>query len=280
MVWITIQALYFLHTYLSLTVMEVEPGQVLEIAYSDLQFIKPIGRGSAGSVFQGVWKSKGLEVAIKRVLVYPSMREIQILNKLRHPNVITFYGAVTVVHEFSIVTELAEMGSLFLYLKEHPEPCLEQSMRWAKEVAQGIRYLHQNNIIHRDLKSGNVLLTSSLAAKICDFGSAKESYHDSTILSSKTGTVAWMSPEALRKDRISKAWDVYSYGVLLWELQTHQVPFSGIPEDVLRAKVIAGERPQIPPKKVIPRLAFLMQMCWVGDPKRRPEFDYIISVLI
>ncbi len=243
-----------------------------------IDFSKEIGRGASSLIFPGVWNSK--PVAVKKLFERPSPehlhRQIEI-SKLRHPNIISFYGSFTYDRLVYIVTELAQQ-SLFDFFKEHPVPNHQLSLRWAKEVAAGVHYLHENNIIHRDLKSGNVLLMADLTAKVCDFGSAKATVHAKTKQTQRTGTPYWMPPEALKDEYISQSWDVYSYGILLWELWTYKLPFTDVKPYLLPGKIVGGLRPTIP-TDCNPRISLLMQECWREDCWSRPTFHAICSRL-
>ncbi len=253
-----------------------------------------IGGGTGGMVFRGVWMTnKALPVAMKKLLHVDDVqgleicREVMLLRKLRHSNIIWYYGTVTLVDGYYIVTELAEKGSLWYFLRNHPDPDLQQSFRWAKEIARGVEYLHQYKCIHRDLKSGNVLLMVDLTTKICDFGSAKQVRTENvscTVQTSPTGTYQWRSPEAIRGKKASSSWDVYSYGILLWELMTHKIPFSHLnlripgEEFQLQMKICNGERPPIP-DSCDPKLASVMRRCWSEEPGSRPTFTQVLADL-
>ncbi len=259
-------------------ILYISVNEVLVTQREDVEidFKKVIGRGSFSQVFAGVFNSK--PVAVKKLFTRPPdellHREIEI-SKLRHLNIISFYGSFTYEGLVYIVTELAQ-HSLFDFLHEHPIPDHRRSLHWAKEIAAGVHYLHQNNIIHRDLKSGNVLLMADLTAKVCDFGSAKATDHTTTHQTQKTGTYHWMPPEALEGDVISQSWDVYSYGILLWELWTHKLPFTGIKPLWLPSKIVAGMRPPIP-TDCNPGISALMEECWRHDRRSRPTFHAILS---
>ena len=243
--------------------MPVQPLEDTKITLSDLEFGEKIGKGGGGVVFQGNYKST--PVAIKEIFGEVDekrlIREVELLQKPRHPNIVWYYGTVIERHRVYLVIELAVNGSLCNFFKSHPDPDHKQSLRWATEIAKGMRYLHENKIIHRDLKSGNILLTESWTAKICDFGTAKQMEHTTTQRTNIMGTCAWMPPEAHRGEPVSKESDSYSYSIVLWELLTHKTPFLDTPVWLIPGKIIQGERPPVP-DNCDTCLTSLMQQCW------------------
>ncbi|XP_052198846.1 serine/threonine-protein kinase CTR1-like isoform X4 [Diospyros lotus] len=147
--------------------------------------------------------------------------------------------------------------------------------------AQGMNYLHQHKppIVHRDLKSPNLLVDSKYTVKVCDFGLSRSKAR--TFLSSKTaaGTPEWMAPEVLRDEPSNEKSDVYSFGVILWELVTLQQPWRNLnPAQVVAAVGFKGMRLQIP-SEVNPHVADLIEACWAHEPSRRPSFSTIMSLL-
>ena len=277
---------HYLHIMILLqTVKSLPKKPLVQIDYTDLELGACLGEGGFGAVFHGKWKSKGKVVAIKKVTGQLNPREVHIPNSLpAHPNVIQFYGAVLKLPNCCVVLEYAENGSLYDHLHKK---CIKSGLEWslnrAKEVARGMLFLHQNDIMHRDLKSCNVLLSSDNTAKICDFGTARLAAQ-TTAMSKVTGTYGWMAPELLEHPEskvLSKACDVYSYGILLWELITCEVPYAsdGLSGIQIAMKVIKGNRPGIP-ASCQQYLADLMQICWAINPKERPGFNQIITVLV
>jgi len=121
--------------------------------------------------------------------------QAEVLSSLSHRNVVQFLGAVTVKPNYCIVTEYAELGSLYDYLRHHMIN-FRQILLWSKQIALGMNYLHFEApvpVIHRDLKSKNVVIVGDLTAKLCDFGSSK--FHPHTTKMSLVGTFPWMAPE-------------------------------------------------------------------------------------
>ena len=141
-------------------------------------------------------------------------------------------------------------------------------------MAQGMQHLHNHDNIHRDLKSANVLLSSAMAAKVCDFGTAQYLSH-TTVQTGPAGTPRWMAPEVMEavEANINKKCDSFSFGMVVYELFVHKVPYYDTPGDsVVCMKVLQGERPPIPP--TTPQyLHSLLTLCWETDPQKRPTFQ-------
>ena len=241
-------------------------------------------------MFQGKWKArKGEVVAVKKCTMSGTKQEpdipqeVQILSSIpKHPYIISFYGVCKNYPDIFIVTEFAQEGSLFNYLhKEKQVPYSSLSLTWAQQVAHGMEYLHSYDIIHRDLKSANILLSGNfMTAKVCDFGTARYLSH-TTVQTNASGTFRWMAPEVMEavEAKINKKCDSFSYGMVVYELLVHQVPYYDTPGDgVVCVKVMQGEWPAIPP--TIPQyLHSLLTACWEKDPHKRPTFHDIIVVL-
>uniref|UniRef100_A0A1X7VP51 Protein kinase domain-containing protein n=1 Tax=Amphimedon queenslandica TaxID=400682 RepID=A0A1X7VP51_AMPQE len=165
----------------------------VEISFLDLEFYEKLGGGAAGSVYRAKWKSKDKIVAVKKLLELE--KEAEVLSSLSHRNVVQFFGAVITKPNYCLVTEYAELGSLYEYLRSNTID-FNQIRLWAKQIAMGMNYLHFEApipVIHRDLKSRNVVIAQDLTAKICDFGSSK--FHKHTTQMSLVGTFPWMAPE-------------------------------------------------------------------------------------
>lgn len=178
--------------------------------------------------------------------------------------------------------EYAPDGSLYDYLhtKGLGPPPLEQSIEWALQVARGMEYLHDCDIIHRDLKSPNILL-SGKDMKICDFGTARFLQH-TTKQSGVRGTYRWMAPEVMKcqEARINHKCDVYSYAMVSYELFIHKVPFYEIDEEPLDIRVgqavLDDKRPEIV-GDLPPYIHDLIEVCWRMNPDVRPTFSRIIA---
>ncbi|KAI3877059.1 hypothetical protein MKW92_019610 [Papaver armeniacum] len=259
-----------------------------EIPWEDIQIGERIGIGSYGEVYRADWN--GTEVAVKKFFdqdfsgdaLEQLKCEVRIMLRLRHPNVVLFMGAVTRPPNLSILTEFLPRGSLCRLL-HRPNIQLEEKrrLRMALDVAKGMNYLHTSNptIVHRDLKSPNLLVDRNWVVKVCDFGLSRLKHQ--TFLSSKSmaGTPEYMAPEVLRNEPSDEKCDVYSFGVILWELVTLRSPWSGMnPMQVVGAVGFQNRRLEIP-GNVEPTVAKIIHDCWQSDPKLRPSFAQLMTLL-
>ncbi|BFI43156.1 sterile alpha motif and leucine zipper containing kinase AZK [Marchantia polymorpha subsp. ruderalis] len=259
-----------------------------EIPWEDIIIGERIGLGSYGEVYRGDWH--GSEVAVKKFLdqdlsgdaLEEFRLEVRIMRRLRHPNVVLFMGAVTRPPHLSIVTEFLPRGSLYRLI-HRPNNQLDERrrLRMALDVAKGMNYLHSSSplIVHRDLKSPNLLVDKNWVVKVCDFGLSRMKHN--TFLSSKStaGTPEWMAPEMLRNEPSNEKCDVYSFGVILWELATLRQPWAGMnPMQVVGAVGFQHRRLDIPPD-MDPQLAGIIRECWQNDPNMRPSFAQLMAAL-
>uniref|UniRef100_A0A0A9CYM2 non-specific serine/threonine protein kinase n=1 Tax=Arundo donax TaxID=35708 RepID=A0A0A9CYM2_ARUDO len=273
--------------------LSIEPSLAvdwLEISWEELELKERVGAGSFGTVYRADWH--GSDVAVKvltdqdvgEAQLKEFLREIAIMKRVRHPNVVLFMGAVTKYPHLSIVTEYLPRGSLFRLINKASTGemlDLKRRLRMALDVAKGINYLHCLNppIVHWDLKTPNMLVDKNWSVKVGDFGLSR--FKANTFISSKSvaGTPEWMAPEFLRGEPSNEKCDVYSFGVILWELLTMQQPWSGLgPAQVVGAVAFQDRRLPLP-KDSNPELAALVESCWDDDPRQRPSFSSIVDTL-
>ncbi|MFS7943618.1 putative protein kinase TKL-CTR1-DRK-2 family [Helianthus anomalus] len=259
-----------------------------EILWEDLQIGERIGIGSYGEVYRSEWN--GTEVAVKKFMnqdisgdaLTQFKGEIEIMLRLRHPNVVLFMGAVTRPPNLSILTEFLPRGSLYKLLhRTNVQLDEKRRMRMALDVAKGMNYLHTSNpvIVHRDLKTPNLLVDKNWVVKVCDFGMSRMKHH--TFLSSKStaGTPEWMAPEVLRNEPATEKCDVYSFGVILWELATLRVPWTELNSMQVVGAVGFQYRHLDIPETIDPVVARIITDCWHPEPQCRPSFKEIIARL-
>uniref|UniRef100_A0A8D3D7L6 Mitogen-activated protein kinase kinase kinase n=1 Tax=Scophthalmus maximus TaxID=52904 RepID=A0A8D3D7L6_SCOMX len=239
-----------------------------EVPFEEISDLQWVGSGAQGAVFLG--KLHGQEVAVKKVRNIKET-DIKNLRKLKHPNIITFKGICTQAPCYCILMEYCAQGQLYEVLRAGRKITPSLLMDWAMGVAGGMNYLHLHKIIHRDLKSPNILITYDDSVKISDFGTSKELSDKSTKMSF-AGTVAWMAPEVIRNEPVSEKVDIWSFGVVLWEMLTGEVPY----KDVDSSAIIWGvgnNSLQLPvPDSCPDSFKLLLRQCWNCKPRNRPSF--------
>ncbi|XP_034549544.1 mitogen-activated protein kinase kinase kinase 20 [Notolabrus celidotus] len=260
--------------------MSSPSASFVQIKFDDIHFYENCGGGSFGSVYRARWISQDKEVAVKKLLKIEN--EAEILSVLSHRNIIQFYGAIVEAPNYGIVTEYASGGSLYDYLSSDESERMDmgQIMTWAAEIARGMHYLHSEapvKVIHRDLKSRNVVLASDKALKICDFGASKFLTH--TTHMSLVGTFPWMAPEVIQSLPVSETCDTFSFGVVLWEMLTREIPFKGLEGLQVAWLVVEKSERLTIPSGCPASFAELMRSCWATEPKERPMFKQILSTL-
>jgi len=207
------------------------------------------------------------------------MKEAFILRQLRHPNVLQVLGAS--MDPAFIVTEYMPRGNLYQLIHDTNVP-LPWSMirKIALDVVKGMSYLHGCTppLIHRDLKPHNLLVDDNWRVKVCDFGLSKfvENKHEMTAC----GTPAYAAPEVLRNSDYSTSADVYSFGIVLWELLTRDHLYPNMPPFQIIFNVGTQKaRPPLP-TTLPPHLLCLIQECWDEEPTARPSFLEITDRLM
>lgn len=263
----------------------------LELELDDVQ-ATPFARGGQGAVFLGA--SEGDAVVLKKIplvgvvqaerdnILASFRREVKIACEVRSQRCVRLLGVVTRDPTYlGLVTEYLAGGSLRAALASEAAIDNDRRRTWAADVAQGMKYLYGHGIEHRDLKSGNVLLTSGQArAKVADFGLSRcEELNTMTQTKNAVGTAAYMAPELLEDNLFDEKSDVYSYGVLLWEIWDRGVPWRGLqPMQIMRKVVDKRERPPLP-SSMPGDVRALVGTCWSPGPDDRPDFQTIASVL-
>ncbi|XP_076318768.1 mitogen-activated protein kinase kinase kinase 11-like [Tachypleus tridentatus] len=266
-----------------------------EIKFSELELEEVIGVGGFGKVYRGFWKSE--EVAVKAARQDPDedisataqsvRQEAKIYWLLNHPNIVTLKGVCLEEPNLCLVMEYSRGGPLNRVLSGRTIPP-DVLVGWAIQIARGMNYLHSEgpiSLIHRDLKSSNVLLSEPLdtgdlkqkTLKITDFGLARELYK--TTRMSAAGTYAWMAPEVIKSSTYSKASDVWSYGVLLWELLTGETPYKGF-DTFAVAYGVGVQKLTLPIPSTCPfPFSRILKECWNIDPHSRPTFVNLLTDL-
>eukprot|EP00261_Vitis_vinifera_P031002 XP_019072245.1 PREDICTED: serine/threonine-protein kinase STY8 isoform X2 [Vitis vinifera] len=239
-----------------------------------------IASGSCGDLYRGVYLGQDVAVKILRSehlnesLEDEFEQEVAILREVQHRNVVRFIGACTRSPHLCIVTEYMPGGSLYDYLhKNHNVLKLPQLLKFAIDVCKGMGYLHQNNIIHRDLKTANLLMDTHNVVKVADFGVARFQNQEG-VMTAETGTYRWMAPEVINHLPYDQKADVFSFAIVLWELTTAKIPYDNMTPLQAALGVRQGLRPDLP-ENTHPKLVDMMQRCWEAVPGNRPSFSEI-----
>uniref|UniRef100_A0A182P5U1 Tyrosine-protein kinase receptor n=1 Tax=Anopheles epiroticus TaxID=199890 RepID=A0A182P5U1_9DIPT len=267
--------------------------------------LEELGQGSFGMVYKGIMTKLGNEVnvpcAIKTVTENATERErdsflieATIMKEFHTHHVVRLYGVVSVGQPTLVIMELMANGDLKSYLRRHrpdyengeessPQPpTLKQIYQMAIEIADGMAYLAAKKFVHRDLAARNCMVAEDLTVKIGDFGMTRDIYETDYYRKGTKGflPVRWMAPESLKDGMFSSSSDVFSYGVVLWEMATlASQPYQGLTNDQVLRYVIDGgvmERPENCPDK----LYELMRICWQHRASARPSFMDIIRMLL
>mmetsp|Transcript_30409 Transcript_30409/g.61903 ORF Transcript_30409/g.61903 Transcript_30409/m.61903 type:complete len:974 (+) Transcript_30409:172-3093(+) len=266
------------------------------IAFSKLCLeAKPFAAGSAGQVYRGTYNEE-TEVAAKAT--FDSMfnksneeleQEFKVLSRLRHPNVLRFYGtAVNEIEDiFYLVTEYCGGGTLQEYAtRSNPAFTPARSGDIIKQILSAVEYMHGVGLVHLDLKLLNVLLSHDGTVRICDLGAAQNT---TTVMQSGSGTRYYMPPEAFALEELDKSydsasWDIYSLSVMIVEMWNRGHPWHEVWPTKIQALLVAGERPDFPTPCSVslafappPDLRALVYSMWAKDPRARPEVAEVLE---
>uniref|UniRef100_A0A0B6ZJ47 Mitogen-activated protein kinase kinase kinase 7 n=1 Tax=Arion vulgaris TaxID=1028688 RepID=A0A0B6ZJ47_9EUPU len=265
--------------------MDTQPSFIEEIDFQELKFLEIVGKGAFGVVSRAKWRNK--DVAVKRIETESEkkafMQELKQLSRVNHPNIVRLYGACR-EHPVCLVMEYAEGGSLYNVLHgsgQQPDYTAAHAVSWCLQCARGVEYLHNMKpkaLVHRDLKPPNLLLIlGGTVLKICDFGTACDVQ---THMTNNKGSAAWMAPEVFEGSNYSEKCDVFSWGIILWEVLTRRKPFDEIGGPAFRIMwaVHSGRRP--PPIQNLPKpMETLMARCWSGNPPERPSMAEVVRIM-
>jgi len=269
-----------------------------QLKNSDLKIFELLGEGTTAKVYRGMYKDQ--EVAVKQISIIPQLtereetnlqREVSIISHINHPKLVKCFGLSFIPGTFQIVLEYCAGGTLFDLLHNHPDVEFSDSQRQVviMGIAQAMEYLHNftPQIIHRDLKSLNVLLAKLLTenvrplVKVTDFGFARmrEEGGIREKMTSHVGTSHWMAPEVTDEGgHYDEKVDVYSFAIVLYEILCRMIPFAELEGSVVLNNTRAGYRPNLDLVPDIPEfLRVAMIACWAQNPINRPSFAQIVA---
>lgn len=265
---------------------ELSVFTAIDIPCEDLRLDEALGCGGFGTVFKAIRLSTSEVLAVKEVRsdrltmsTWASLySEVATMAPLRHKYVLELVGA-HIREPYRIITRFCPGKSLFDRLHRTNVTRLnpDRLTAVAYQVAEGMKFLHANGIVHRDLKTMNILLDENDVAKIADFGLAGM-MRDNKELIGGVGTPHYTAPEVLERKRYGPKVDAYSYGLILWEMATGQVPFrEKTHQEIYDIVVNKGDRMPFT-DSVPPCLRNLIMRCWAQNPNDRPDFSEIVSL--
>ncbi|CAJ1055387.1 ephrin type-A receptor 2 isoform X2 [Xyrichtys novacula] len=264
-----------------------------EIHPSHITKQKVIGAGEFGEVYRGILKVPGRkEVAVAIKTLKPGYTEKQrqdflseasIMGQFSHQNIIRLEGVVTKFKHAMIVTEFMENGALDRYLRDHDgELGSFQLVGMLRGIAAGMKYLSDMSYVHRDLAARNILVNNSLECKVSDFGLSRVLEDDPEGTYTTSGgkiPIRWTAPEAIAYRKFTSASDVWSFGIVMWEVMAFgERPYWDMSNhEVMKA---INEAFRLPAPMDCPSAVYqLMLQCWLQDRSKRPRFGDIVSLL-
>ncbi|XP_057651085.1 tyrosine-protein kinase transmembrane receptor Ror-like isoform X4 [Diorhabda carinulata] len=263
--------------------------------FKEVKFLEELGEGAFGKVYKGELKAKTgkMFVAVKSLKENASaktqadfQREIELISELKHPNIICLLGVVVKQEPMCMLFEYMSEGDLHEFLiSNSPEEgkCLthNQFLDIAIQIAQGMEYLSSNHYVHRDLAARNCLVSKDLVVKISDFGLSRDMYSCDyyRVQSKSLLPVRWMPPDSILYGKFTTESDVWSYGVVLWEIYSYGLqPYYGYNnQEVIN---MIRSRKLLPCPDACPSYCYaLMVECWAEQANRRPNFSEIVHRL-
>ncbi|XP_044263147.1 tyrosine-protein kinase Fer isoform X1 [Tribolium madens] len=262
------------------------PRERWELNNDDVVLLDKIGRGNFGDVYRAQLKNSNDVVAVKTCRVtLPEdhkkkfLQEGRILKQYDHPNIVKLIGICVQKQPIMIVMELVPGGSLLTFLRKKTALTDAQLMKMCLDAAAGMRYLESKNCIHRDLAARNCLVGYNNVVKISDFGMSREEEEYIVSDGMKQIPIKWTAPEALNFGKYTSLCDVWSYGILCWEIFSHGgTPYSGMSNSKAREKIDSGYRMPAP-DNTPDEMYRLMLRCWEYKPENRPNFEQIYTVV-
>ncbi|XP_075230851.1 tyrosine-protein kinase Fer isoform X3 [Lycorma delicatula] len=263
------------------------PRERWELNNDDVILLEKIGRGNFGDVYKARLRTSNQEVAVKTCrMTVPDehkrkfLQEGRILKQYDHPNIVKLIGICVQKQPIMIVMELVAGGSLLTFLRNNASTLTQKLMLFmCRDAAAGMRYLESKNCIHRDLAARNCLVATENSVKISDFGMSREEEEYIVSDGMKQIPIKWTAPEALNYGKYTSLCDVWSYGVLAWEIFAKGgTPYPGLTNSKAREKIDSGYRMPAP-EGTPDEMYRLMLRCWEYKPESRPHFDQIFSVV-
>lgn len=248
------------------------------------QILEEVGQGAYGRVFSAIDKSKGNQVAIKQIplqklsadKVLEIREEVKLLETLRSPHIVSYLGSVETDKYLNIITEYAESGSLSDMLKRLGNKMEEKLVaKCIAQVLQGLQFLHDQGVIHRDVKGANLLMNKHGDVKLADFGVATKS--EGTQVTGVAGTPYWMAPEIIEMREQSAACDIWSVGATTLELLTGAPPYYHMLPMAAMYRIVQDPHPPIDGLNLSEACQEFLLYCFNKYPSRRPAASKLLK---
>lgn len=263
--------------------------QDFALKHADVEVGKRLGKGNFGDVCLGTMRATGRKVAVKTcrdtvVNTDRFLEEAQTLAEYNHPNIVCLIGVVC-TDPIYIVLELCGGGELLVFLREQGEDLqVSDLVRMSLEGAHGMRYLHQKGCIHRDLAARNCLISDEKVLKISDFGMSRMVEEEEDVYTVSTTAkqipIKWTAPECLQTLEYSLKSDIWSFGIMLWEMFAKgRMPYASMTNAATKSAVINEGYRMERPARAPDEMYALMLRCWDANPEGRPAFTDIVADL-
>jgi tyrosine-protein kinase len=270
---------------------------ILFIDNKELKIENLIGKGEYGDVLKGIWRRVNKETTLVAIKIFRKqdmrisqkidsfLSEVEVLARLKHPYIIKLLGVCT-GPTLMLVQELASLGNLLDFLIDHPKEIdISHDFKlWSAQIAIGMSFLESKHFIHRDLAARNILLMSIQQVKISDFGLSRALKEEADYYKASNRDrwpIKWYAPESINYGIFTHASDVWSYGILLWEMYSFgEQPYGDQSNGSQIIGYVEDGKRLSKPIKCSDSVYALISLCWSYDPKNRPAFHEIVEIML
>ncbi|TKR77043.1 hypothetical protein L596_018092 [Steinernema carpocapsae] len=261
------------------------------IFHEDVMQKKKLGSGTFGDVYAGVLTRRNgetIDVAIKKLKGKMTkeqrlefVMEAKLMHLCEHPNIVRMIGIAPQEEPLMLILELAPGGSLLVKLKKDQSVTNDTLARYTLDACRGMCYLSSKNIIHRDIAARNCLLGKKDDVKLSDFGLSIANKRVMKVDRLRKMPIKWLSPETLRDGIFSIKSDVWSFGILIWEIfsRCKTDPFPGLSNNAAKKKILSYSQPMYPPDRTPAAFSKALEECFVQEPNKRPDFDGLMKIM-